>query len=55
MCIGGQSKYGGEIAQHTEDGLNIHAVLECDGGESVAEIMESDLWDELSGTGPGTD
>lgn len=33
------------MAQYTGDGLNVHAVLECDGGESVTEIIESDLWD----------
>ena len=31
--------------RHIGDSLNAHEVLECDGGDSVTEIMESDLRD----------
>lgn len=33
MCVGIQSKPGGEVSQHTGHGLDIHTVLERDGGE----------------------
>ena len=38
MCVGIQSKPGGEVSQHTGHDLDIHTVLEGDGGEGVAEI-----------------
>ena len=49
MGVGIQSEAGGEVSEHSAHRLNIHAVLECDGGEGVAEVMESDLWDPGSG------
>ena len=48
MGVGVQSEPGGEVAQHARDSLNVHAVLECDGSEGVAEVVESDLWDACS-------
>ena len=43
MGIGIQGEACREVPQHAGHGLDIHSVLECDGGEGVAEIMESDL------------
>ena len=45
MGIGVQSEPGREVAQHAADRLDIHAVLEGEGCEGVAEVMESDLRD----------
>ena len=45
MGIGIQCEPGGEVAEHAADGFDIHAVLQGDGGEGVAEIVESDLGD----------
>ena len=41
MSVGVQSEAGGEVAQHTGDGLDVHAVLQCQGGEGVAQIFVS--------------
>ena len=43
MGIGVQGEAGGEVAQHTGYGLDIHTILQGNGSEGVAEIMESDL------------
>ena len=48
MCIGVQCEPGGEVAEHSTDGLDIHTVLQGDGGKGVAEVVESDLWDTCS-------
>lgn len=45
MGISVQGESGGEVAEHTGHGLDIHAVLQGDGCEGVAEVVESDLWD----------
>ena len=45
MGIGVQGEPGGEVSQHAADRLDVHTVLECDGGEGVAEVVESDLRD----------
>ena len=45
MGIGVQGKPSGEVAEHTRHGLDIYTILERDGCEGVAEVMESDLWD----------
>ena len=45
MGVGAKGEAGGEVAQHTGQGLDIHAVLQGDGGEGVAEVVESNLWD----------
>ena len=49
MGVGIQGKPGGEVAEHSADGFDIHAVLQGDGGEGVAEIVESDLGNPGSG------
>ena len=45
MGVGVQGETCGEVTQHAGHRLAIHAVLECDSCEGVAEIMESDLVD----------
>lgn len=42
--VGVQSEAGGEVAQHTADGLDVYAVLEGQGGKGVAEVVEAYLW-----------
>ena len=49
MGVGVQGETGGEVAQHAGYRLDVHAVLQGDGGECVAEVVESDLWDPGSG------
>ena len=48
MSIGIQSEPGGEVAQHTGYGFDIDTVLQGNGGEGMAEVVESDLWDARS-------
>ena len=48
MGVGVQGEAGGEVPQHTTDCLDIHSVLEGDGGEGVAEVVKSDLRDASS-------
>ena len=48
MGIGVQGESCGEVTQHAGHGLDIHTVLEGNGGEGVAEVMESDLRDTCS-------
>lgn len=43
MGIGIQSEPCGKVAQHTGHRLNVHAILQGDGGEGVAEVMEPNL------------
>ena len=45
MSIGVQGEACGEVTQHAADGFDVHTILQCNGGEGVAEVMESDLWD----------
>ena len=48
MGIGVQGESCGEVTEHSTDGLDVHSVLEGDGGEGVAKVMESDLRDASS-------
>ena len=48
MGVGVQGEACGEVAQHAGDGFDIHTVLEGDGGEGVAEVVEPDLRDACS-------
>ena len=48
MGIGVQGEACGEVAQHTGYRFDVHSVLQRDGGEGVAEIVESDLGDASS-------
>ena len=43
--VGVQGEACGEVSQHAGDSLDVYAVLQCDGGEGVAEVMKSDLRD----------
>ena len=45
MGVGIQSEASGEVTKHAGHRLDVHTVLERDGGESVAEVVESDLRD----------
>ena len=48
MGIGVQSEASGEVTQHAGHRLDVHTVLQRDGGEGVAEVMKSDLRDARS-------
>ena len=45
MGVSAKGEGGGEVTQHAGQRLDIHAVLQGDGGESVAEVMEPYLRD----------
>ena len=45
MGISVQGEACGEVTQHAGHCLDIHSVLERDGSEGVAEVMESDFRD----------
>ena len=45
MGIGVQGEAGGEVAQDGGYGLDVHAVLQSDGGKGVAEVVEANLGD----------
>ncbi len=49
MGVGVQGEAGGEVAQDAGDCLDVHAVLQGDGCEGVAEVVESHLGDACSG------
>ena len=49
MGVGVQGEACGEVTQHAGHRFDVHAVLEGDGGEGVAEIVEPDLWYPRSG------
>ena len=42
--IGSEGESGIVVAQHGGHSFDIHTVLECQGGEGVAEIMKSYVW-----------
>ena len=48
MGIGIQGEPGGEVAQHARHRFDVHTVLQGNGSEGVAEIMESDFGDTSS-------
>ena len=43
MGVGVQSKPCAEVAQDAGQGLDVHAVLDGEGGEGVPQIVEPDL------------
>ena len=47
MGIGVQGEACGEVAKHAGHGLDIHTILQGNGCEGVAEVMESDLRDSV--------
>ena len=48
MGISIQGEAGGEVTEHAGHRLDVNSVLEGDGGEGVAEVMESDFRDACS-------
>ena len=45
MGVGVQREACGEVTQHAGYCLDVYTILEGDGGEGMAQVMESDLWD----------
>ena len=45
MSVGVQGEAGGEVAQHTGQGLDVNAILQGYRGKGVSEVVESDLRD----------
>lgn len=43
MGVGVQGESCREVAQHSGHGFHIHPVLQCQGGEGVAQVVESHL------------
>ena len=43
MGVGIQGKPGGEVTQHSGHCLDVHSILQSQGGEGVPEIVEPDL------------
>ena len=43
MGIGIECEPCGVVPEHTRHRLDVHAILECDGGECVPEVVKSDL------------
>ena len=41
--VGVQGKPCGKVAQHPGHGFHIHPVLQCQGGEGVAQVVEPHL------------
>ena len=48
MSISVQGEACGEVTQHAGHRLDVHTILEGNGSEGVAEVMESDLRDARS-------
>ena len=48
MGVGVEGESRGVVPEHTRHRLDIHSILECDGGERVPEIVKSDLWQSCS-------
>ena len=53
MGVGVQGEACGEVTEHAADRLDVHTVLQCNGGEGVAEVVESDLGDTIGSVGGG--
>ena len=45
MGIGVKGEACGEVTQHTADCFDVHSVLQGDGSEGMAEVVESDFRD----------
>ena len=48
MGVGIEGESCGIVSEHTRHRLDIHAILECDGGECVPEVVKSDFWQSRS-------
>ncbi len=42
MSVGVQGEACREVAQHPGDRLDVHAVLQCQGGEGVPKLVEAE-------------
>ena len=47
--VGVQGEACGEVAEHTADRLDVHAILQSDGRKGVTKVVESDLRYTCSG------
>ena len=52
MGVGIEGEPCGVMSEHSGHRLNVHSVLECDGGECVPEIVKSDLGQSRSFENP---
>ena len=52
MGVGVEGEPCGVVSEHARHRLDIHAILKCDGGECVSEIMKSDLGQSCSFENP---
>ena len=41
--VGAESESGVIVAEHTADGFDVHAILQCQRCEGMSEIMKSDM------------
>ena len=41
MGVGVQGEAGGEVAEHSAHGLDVHPVLQSQGGEGVPKLVEA--------------
>ena len=48
MGIGVEGEACGVVSEHSRYRLDVHAVLQCNGGERVPEIVKSDLGQSCS-------
>ena len=48
MGVGVEGEACGVVSKHTRHCLDVHTILECDGGEGVTEVVKSDLWQSCS-------
>ena len=48
MGVGVEGEPCGVVSEHTGHRLDVHSVLECNGGECVPEVVKSDLWQSCS-------
>ena len=49
MGVGVQGEARGEVAEHTADRLDVHAILQSYGRKGVTKVVESDLRYTCSG------
>ena len=48
MGVGVEGESCGVVPEHSRHRLDVHSVLECDGGECVPEIVKPDFWQSCS-------
>ena len=42
--VGAESESGVIVAEHTADGFDVHAILQCQRCEGVSEVVEANVW-----------